>query len=103
MAGMYVVNNELLKKLSISEGDFVKEYCMCLLNSNKDIYGLVTTDFISDMGTAERIEKIENKNSTFRINNLIKKLSVNDAKELRKLASQIVYGQRNSTFLIDNN
>jgi two-component system response regulator NreC len=36
-------------------------------------------------------------------NNLIKKLSVNDAKELRKLASQIVYGQRNSTFLIDNN
>jgi histidinol-phosphate phosphatase family protein len=72
MAGMYVVNNELLKKLSISEGDFVKEYCMCLLNANKDIYGLVTTDFISDMGTAERIEKIENKNSTFRINNLIK-------------------------------
>lgn len=72
MAGMYVVNNELLKKLSINEGDFVKEYCMRLLNSNKNIYGLVTTDFISDMGTAERIEKIENKNSTFRINSLIK-------------------------------
>lgn len=30
--------------------------------------------------------------------NLIKKLSVNDAKELRKLASQIVYGQRTSIF-----
>lgn len=36
-------------------------------------------------------------------NNLIKKLSVNDAKELRQLASQIVYGQKDSTYRIGCN
>lgn len=36
-------------------------------------------------------------------NNLIKKLSVNDAKELRQLASQIVYGQSNSTYRMGSN
>lgn len=72
MAGLYVVNNELLNRDSISGGDFVKEHCMHLLNSGKDIYGLVTTDYISDMGTADRIKKIESKDVSFRISNLIR-------------------------------
>jgi len=72
MAGMYVVNNDLLKAASISEGDFVKEYCIRLLNSSKDIYGLVTTDYISDMGTIERIKKIESKDVSSRISNIIR-------------------------------
>jgi len=59
MAGIFVVKNEPLQYLKPKSGDFVKEYCNYLKDFNKKIYGIVTTDLIMDMGTKQRIDKIE--------------------------------------------
>ena len=67
MAGIFVVKNEQLQYLKPKPGDFVKEYCNYLKDFNKKIYGLVTTDLITDMGTKQRIDKIESAVVTRRI------------------------------------
>lgn len=67
MAGIFVVKNKQLQYLKPKAVDFVKEYCNYLKNLDKKIYGIITTDLIADMGTKQRIYKIESAVVTRRI------------------------------------
>lgn len=61
-AALYIFNKDSFKNLSFSSDntDIAKDLFPFMLESKKKIYGYISTEYIKDMGTPNRLRKVEN-------------------------------------------
>ena len=74
-AGFYIVSNELIKNIpETGKTDLEKEILFCDYGIKAGIYGYVSTEYIKDAGTIDRIHRVEEdiKNGVVAAKNLSK-------------------------------
>jgi len=71
-AAIYIFNKNALKKIELDLGkpDISKELFPLMLESEKKLYGYISTEYIKDMGTPKRLSKVELDINTGKVKSL---------------------------------
>jgi len=76
-AALYVVKNEAINNVIINDNhkpDFAKHLFPILLTKHKRMYGYVSSEYIKDMGTPERLDQVENDINSGKVKRLSKEV-----------------------------
>lgn len=73
-AAVYIFNKDALQSVNLisDRPDIAKDLFPLMLESKKKLYGYISTEYIKDMGTPERLFKVENDINSGRVKSLKK-------------------------------
>ncbi|MDC0549772.1 HAD-IIIA family hydrolase [Alphaproteobacteria bacterium] len=73
-AAVYIFNKDALQSVNLisDRPDIAKDLFPLMLESKKKLYGYISTEYIKDMGTPERLLKVENDINSGRVKSLKK-------------------------------
>ena len=71
-AAVYIFNKDALQRFDLisDRPDIAKDLFPLMLESKKKLYGYISTEYIKDMGTPERLFKVENDINSGRVKSL---------------------------------
>ena len=61
IAGFFVIRNSTVRQFKEFEGDLVSNFILKSVQAEKSVKGIISIDVIADMGTQDRINKIESR------------------------------------------
>ena len=75
-AALYIINKDALRGVSLAGQctDIAKTLFPLLLESNKKMYGYISTEYIKDMGTPERLDKLIGDINTGKVKSLLRSI-----------------------------